>query len=111
MMHIAKVTVVRWQSPTPPQEQDLRNRMLVDGLSPYTWSNGPGDRYAVHSHAYEKVLYCVQGSIRFLLPDQPDSLDAVELGPGDCLYLPSTIRHSAIVGSHGVICLEAARHA
>src|SRR6266581_3692426 len=57
--------VVRWQESTAPQEQELRRRMQQQGLSPYSWSNGPSDTYAVHSHSYEKVLYCVRGSIRF----------------------------------------------
>src|SRR5262245_38658721 len=64
--------VVRWQEATKPDEQELCRRMQQQGLSPYSWSNGPGDTYAVHSHSYEKVLYCVRGSIRFVLPDQPE---------------------------------------
>ena len=46
--------VIRWQATTSPQEQELRRRMQQEGLSPYTWSNAPGDTYAVHSHTYEK---------------------------------------------------------
>lgn len=105
--------VIHWQETTPPQEQDLRQRMQQEGLSPYTWSNGPGESYAVHSHSYEKVLYCVRGSIRFVLPDQRDDTGAaqiIELAPGDCLLLPPGVRHSAYVGPRGVTCLEAPRH-
>jgi len=54
-------------------------------------------------------LYCVRGSIRFVLPDRPDSVDAIDLAPGDCMVLPAGIRHSAEVGSQGVLCLEATR--
>ncbi len=103
------MNVIRWQETQPPQEQELRRRMQQEGLSPYAWSNGPGDRYAVHSHTYEKVLYCVRGSIRFVLPDRPDSISAIDLAPGDCMVLPAGIRHSAEVGSQGVLCLEATR--
>lgn len=104
--------IVRWQEVISPQEQELRRRMQQDGLSPYAWSNGPGESYAVHSHHYEKVLYCVRGSIRFVLPDHRDvgSNGAVDLNPGDCLVLPSRVRHSALVGPQGVTCLEAARY-
>lgn len=104
--------VVHWQEAILPQEQELRRRMQQEGLSPYSWSNGPGDSYAVHSHGYEKVLYCVRGSIRFTLPDGREALgevSAVELAPGDCLVLPAGIRHGAQVGPLGVKCLEAAR--
>ncbi len=101
--------VVRWQEAGVPQEQDLRKRMQKEGLSPYSWSNGPGDTYAVHSHGYEKVLYCVCGSIRFVLPDQAETSRNVDLAPGDCMILPAGIRHSAFVGPQGVTCLEATR--
>jgi uncharacterized protein YjlB len=104
--------VVHWQEQAPPQEQELRARMQQEGLCPYTWSNGPGDYYAVHSHKYEKVLCCVQGSIRFLLHKDlviADNTEVVDLAPGDCMILPAGVRHSAQVGPQGVRCLEAAR--
>ncbi|TMC16681.1 MAG: cupin [Chloroflexi bacterium] len=105
--------VIRWQEKVAPSEQELRKRMQQDGLSPYTWSNGSGYQYAVHSHGYQKVLYCVHGSIRFFLPDSPDAAgnpSVLALQPGDCMILPTGVRHSAQVGEQGVTCLEAARH-
>ena len=101
--------VIRWQGTESPQEQELRSRMQRDGLTPYSWSNGPGDTYAVHSHSYEKVLYCVRGTIRFVLPDQPESSRNIDLAAGDCMILPARTRHSAYVGPQGVTCLEATR--
>ncbi len=103
--------VIRWQGPSLPQEQTLQKRMQEEGLKPYAWSNGPGDRYAVHSHTYEKVLYCVRGSIRFVLPDHPEveQNGAIDLFPGDCMILPAGVLHSAHVGPQGVTCLEATR--
>jgi len=101
--------VVRWQEAAQPQEQELRKRMQEQGLSPYSWSNGPGDTYAVHSHNYEKVLYCVHGSIRFVLPDYSEATRNIDLSPGDCMILPAGVRHSAFVGLQGVTCLEATR--
>lgn len=86
--------------------------MQRDGLSPYTWSNGPNYKYAAHTHSYEKVLYCVQGSIRFVLPEQINAernVDFVDLNPGDCMILPPNTLHSAVVGYRGVTCLEAMR--
>ncbi len=101
--------VIRWQQVEQPQEQELRSKMQMEGLAPYSWSNGPGDTYAVHSHSYEKVLYCVRGSIRFVLPDQPEVSRSIDIAAGDCLILPAHTRHSAIVGLQGVTCLEATR--
>jgi quercetin dioxygenase-like cupin family protein len=83
--------------------------MQQAGLSPYSWSNAPGTIYALHSHNYETVLYCVCGSIRFVLPDQPVGQQHIDLAPGDCMILAPGIRHSAYVGPFGVTCLEAAR--
>jgi uncharacterized protein YjlB len=83
---------------------DVEERLRAEGLSAGTWSNGPFDRYAAHTHAYDKVLVCVRGSIRFDLPDHGRS---IELQPGDRLDLPAGIVHAALVGDGGVTCLEA----
>ncbi|ERR1019366_4350157 len=102
--------IIRWQSPELPLEHDLRMKMQSQGLSPYTWSNGPGERYTVHSHSYQKVLYCVHGSIRFILPDREGDEGILDLAPGDCMLLPAHVRHSAEVGPQGVTCLEAPQY-
>jgi hypothetical protein len=88
------------------EEHEVAAAMRAQGLSPYCWSNGPHDTYAVHSHTYHKVLYCVRGSIRFELTDEHQSL---ALQAGDRLDLEPRTRHSAVVGPDGVVCLEAQR--
>ena len=80
----------------------------AEGLVPHRWSNGPGDLYAVHDHAYDKVLYCLRGSITFTMPAAGVTTD---LAPGDRLDLPAGTPHGAIVGPGGVDCMEAARPA
>jgi uncharacterized protein YjlB len=110
MMMIKQAQIIRWREQSAPTEQTLRERMQAEGLAPYAWSNGPYDQYAVHSHSYEKVLYCVQGSIRFILHDTSGSESNIDLHPGDCMILPAGRRHSAQVGGKGVTCLEAARY-
>ena len=57
-----------------PGSDELMTRLRSEASGCYSWSNGPGDRYAPHSHPYEKVLYCVDGSITFVL-----ELDGKEL--------------------------------
>lgn len=47
--------------------EDLMTRLRTEAGDCYSWGNGPGDRYPPHSHGYEKVLYCVDGSITFVL--------------------------------------------
>lgn len=82
----------------------LRTRLAVEGLDPGAWSNGPGDRYAAHTHAYDKVIVVAAGSIRFGLPDRGLAID---LDEGDRLEMPARISHDATVGPVGVTCLEA----
>lgn len=82
----------------------LARRLRDEGLEAVPWSNGPGDRYPAHEHAYDKVLVCSAGSIRFGLPATGAS---VTLGVGDRLDLPAGTPHDAVVGPQGVTCLEA----
>ena len=81
-------------------------RLREEARDCYSWSNAPGDRYGAHSHSYEKVLYCVSGSITFVLEDSGESL---LLKPGDRMVLPPQTRHSALVGPGGVTCIEGKR--
>jgi quercetin dioxygenase-like cupin family protein len=81
-------------------------KLRAEAAGCYSWSNGPGDRYAAHSHGYEKVLYCVDGSIRFVLEGEGRMVD---LGAGDRMVLPAGTVHSAVVGAHGCTCIEGRR--
>jgi quercetin dioxygenase-like cupin family protein len=80
--------------------------LRAEAASCYSWSNGPNDRYAAHSHPYEKVLYCVDGSIVFVLEQEGRRL---ELKPGDRMVLPVGTVHSAVVGPGGCTCIEGQR--
>ena len=76
--------------------------MRALGGSVSEWTNGPGHRYAAHSHPYRKVLLCVEGSIVFHLPDRD-----VTLTRGERLDLSPGAQHSATAGPSGVRCAEA----
>jgi len=76
-------------------------KLKTEAAGCYSWSNGPGDTYAEHTHAYEKILYCVDGSITFTLPDRE-----VHLDPGDRMVLPPGTVHGAVVGQGGCTCIE-----
>jgi quercetin dioxygenase-like cupin family protein len=89
-----------------PTSEDLMTRLRAEATGCYSWSNGPGDRYAPHSHGYEKVLYCVDGSITFLLESTGERL---ELTAGDRMVLPAGTVHGAQVGTHGCTCIEGRR--
>ena len=54
----------------------------------------PRCSYAVHTHNYQKVLYCVRGSIRFLLHGQSTESGgdtSIDLSSGVFLILPAGI--------------------
>lgn len=70
-------------------------------MSTTSWSNGPGDRYAIHEHDYDKVLVVTRGSITFSLPG-----DSLLLREGQRLQLPAGTPHGALVGPEGVSCDE-----
>lgn len=101
-----QAVVTGWHEIEPPTEAVIRRRLAGEGLQPYRWSNGPREVYAAHAHSYHKVIYVVEGSITFGLPDLGEELD---LEAGDRLDLPAGIRHDALVGPRGVVCLEAHR--
>ena len=82
---------------------DPAGRLAAEGLDASRWGNGPGDRYAAHEHAYDKVIVVQQGSNTFMLADG----SALGLAAGDRLELPSETVHAATVGAGGVTCLEA----
>lgn len=82
----------------------LRARLAAEGLTAIAWGNGPGDRYGVHAHGYDKVLVAAMGSIVLSLPGLGRS---VTLEAGDRLELPADTAHGALVGPDGVTCLEA----
>ena len=106
-MKTGKLAVIRWTDDSlPPDEALLRSILTDEDLHPNVWSNAPGDVYSAHSHSYHKVIYVIRGSITFGLPD---SADEIKLNRGDRLELPPGIRHDAVVGSQGVVCLEAHR--
>lgn len=89
-----------------PGSDELMTRLRSEASGCYSWSNGPGDRYAPHSHSYEKVLYCVDGSITFVLEREGKQL---VLKAGDRMVLPRGTVHSAVVGDEGCTCIEGQR--
>src|SRR5215218_5340647 len=52
------LVLLRWRDSDAPTEATVGRRLREEGVVPYAWSNGPGDRYAGHDHGYDKVLMC-----------------------------------------------------
>ena len=102
----APLVGLRWDRADAPNVASAAQRLRDAGVEPHAWSNGPRDRYGVHSHEYTKLLVCATGSITFLV-----GADAVpvDLLPGDGFILPPGTPHAAIVGPAGCTCLEGYR--
>ncbi|HZU80053.1 MAG TPA: AraC family ligand binding domain-containing protein [Acidimicrobiales bacterium] len=83
-------------------EREFTEEMRARRATLSVWGNGPGDRYAPHTHGYHKVLLCLEGSIVFHTPDGD-----VALAAGERLDLAPGTEHSATVGAEGVRCAEA----
>lgn len=98
------VGIQPWSEEEMPTERKIRRIMTGEELRPHRWSNAPGDVYVAHTHPYRKVLYVVEGSITFGLPEEGQK---VTLHAGDRLDLPESTMHDAVVGPKGVVCLEA----
>ena len=88
--------------PAAPDAGTIEAAVQREARDAYSWSNAPGDTYAEHEHSYRKLLYCVRGSIDFVLA----SGRRFAMKPGDRLVLPPRTRHSAVVGPDGCTCVE-----
>ena len=105
-MSQTEIAVKKWPDNQTAEPSVIETLVQAENLPYYRWSNGPGDVYGAHHHDYHKVIYVLRGSITFGLPDVGKK---ITLYPGDRLDLPSGVRHVAVVGTHGVVCLEGHR--
>ena len=99
-----ELKVTPWDKEEPPTEETLAEQLSEQELRLYHWSSPPDGVFAGHTHGYHKVLFVIDGSIKFEFPTRHET---VALGAGDRLDLPAGVRHSAVVGLEGVKCMEA----
>ena len=99
-----ELKVTPWIQEDLPTEEDIIGELEEQELKVYHWSSLPDSVFAGHTHGYHKVLYVLEGNIKFEFPARHESLN---LNAGDRLDLPAGVRHDATVGVDGVKCLEA----
>lgn len=99
-----ELKIIPWNQDNPPTEEMLREQLDDQELRIFRWSRPPEGVLPGHTHGYHKILYVVDGSIKF---DFPTRQETFNLKAGDRLELPAGIRHTATVGGDGVSCLEA----
>jgi quercetin dioxygenase-like cupin family protein len=83
-------------------DNSVEARLREEADHCYQWSNRPGAVYAVHHHAYRKILYVAEGTITFT----PAGRSPIEMRAGDRMDLPARMPHGAVVGPDGVVCWE-----
>lgn len=96
--------ITPWDGTPSPGANDVQEKIRAANLRGYTWSNGPFDEYAPHSHSFDKILYVLAGSITWILPQTGEEITTTA---GDRLDLPRGTVHGARVGADGVVCFEA----
>ncbi|MCB0194148.1 MAG: cupin [Anaerolineae bacterium] len=99
-----ELRITPWVNEEPATEDVLLEQIEDEELRIYRWTSLPDDNFSGHTHGFHKLLFVVEGSIKFDFPTRHKSFT---LNAGDRLELPAGIRHSAIVGPEGVRCLEA----
>lgn len=102
----APLTPLLLESGEAPSPGAAAQRLRREGVTPTSWSNGPGDRYGAHAHSYTKLLICAQGSITFEVGSRRTP---VPLAAGDGFVLPAGTEHGAVVGPDGCVCVEGHR--
>lgn len=87
-------------------ERRLRRAMEHEGFEVAVFAYRPGTVFDWHSHAEEKCDAVVEGSLRI----EVEGGGAIDLGPGDRLYLAAGTRHRAeVVGRSTVVSLDGTR--
>ncbi|MCB9079891.1 MAG: AraC family ligand binding domain-containing protein [Anaerolineaceae bacterium] len=99
-----ELKITPWIKEEAATADELLEQMDDYDSKVYRWSSPADYVFAGHTHGFHKLLYVVEGSIKF---DFPTRHKSVTLNPGDRLELPAGVRHSAVVGASGVECLEA----
>lgn len=91
--------VVRWDPSAPvPSETEAEAKLHQEGYEAFSWHDVPGTAYPKHRHEADECLWILKGQIRFTIQGEE-----IELKPGDRLYLPGGVYHTASVPQHGSV--------
>ena len=92
---MSDVRVVHWKQGPPPSEQEAEAKLHQEGYECFRWHDVPGSTYPRHRHKQDECLWILKGEITFTVDGQEYLLK-----PGDRLYLPLRIPHSARVPAY-----------
>jgi quercetin dioxygenase-like cupin family protein len=100
------IQVEHWSELTPPDPNELKERLQGEGYSVFQWSDAPGTKYGPHAHAEDQSHWILSGELEMRV-----GYETYILGPGDRDFLPANTMHSAFVpGDQPVTYLIGAKH-
>lgn len=100
------MNVLQWKSTDGPlTEAALRRKLESLGYFARRYTYPPGTVFEAHSHDVDKIDAVISGQFRVTMGGE-----AVILGPGQYIYVPKGVEHTAeVVGSEDVVSLDAVR--
>jgi len=99
---MTELQILKWNKSTPPIIEDIEAMFQARKLNYYSFTNKPGDHYAIHDHTYDKFLAVAQGVTKWIINGQEYILKA-----GDAVILPKNTKHEVwIIGDEDSECLE-----
>ena len=73
-------------------QQEAEALLRKEGFESFCWYDVPGSTYPHHSHPCDECLWLLKGQLTITVGEQ-----AYALRPGDRLYLPKGVAHTAEV--------------
>ena len=97
----------RWNADKdgPLSERALRKKLERLGYDVTRYVYSPGTSFPIHTHDVDKMDAVISGHFRISI-----GKDTVVLGPGDAVYVPRGVPHSAeVVGHSSVTSFDGAK--
>jgi len=96
-----KLRKYRWSRDYESAEEELVRMLAHKNITAERWIAEEYEVFSPHKHPLDKQLWCVEGSIEFIIAGKPIWLQA-----GDAFDLPAGTVHEAKAGFSGVVCYE-----
>ena len=91
----------RWSRNYESAEEELIKLLAAKNIKAVRWIGEEFSDYPAKSYTFDKQIWCVEGSIVFMVTSKDITLQA-----GDTLDIPADTTYSAKAGFSGVVCYE-----
>ncbi len=104
MIH-APVVLVKNSKSAMESKETIKERMLREGFSDINEYDDPANEvFPDHDHPGDQLLVVLRGSISITMEGTTSTLK-----PGDEMFFPAKVRHSAQIGPEGCLYLDGER--